>query len=249
MKLFDSHAHLLDARFSQDLDDVIRGMSGIICIYSPDEDMEKYERLLNEPYIWGAAGIHPHDAKNVDSLWDILIEVLDKNKVVAIGEIGLDFYYDNSPRDQQKYIFERQLELASERNMPAVIHSREAFSQTMDILKASDVKKVLVHCFSGDVHQLQEALKLNCYISVGGPVTFPKADILREVVKEIPLNKLLIETDCPYLAPQPVRGKRNEPGFIRYIISEIALLKKRSEDEIAGSIYNNTKEFFCLTVN
>lgn len=244
--LFDSHTHLLDERFKNDIDEVILGVEGIICIYSPDEDFSLYNELLKRDFIWGAAGVHPHDARDADKLWQGLEEAMELDKVMAVGEIGLDFYYNNSPKDTQKEVFEKQLRLAQDTGLPVIVHSRNAFDETLGILKKSKVEDVLIHCFSGNVAQMKESVKKGYYIAVGGVVTFPKALELKEVVKEVPLDRLLLETDCPYLAPQPVRGKRNQPSYIKYIAEEAAKIKNLEFSEMTRIIYENTLNFFKI---
>jgi TatD DNase family protein len=244
--LFDSHAHLLDKRFDPDRNEAIKGLGGIICFYSPGEDYSLFKQLLNKDFIWGSAGIHPHDASKADELWPELKEALQHNKVKALGEIGLDFYYDNSPRDIQKEVFKRQLELAVELKLPIVVHTRDAFEETLEILDNCAVKDILIHCFSGNVEQLEEALKRGYNIALGGVVTFPKAQSLKDVAAKVPLDKLLIETDCPYLAPVPMRGRRNQPTFVKYVAEEVAKLKGLNVEEVAKITYNNTVEFFNL---
>ncbi|MFC2062304.1 TatD family hydrolase [Elusimicrobiota bacterium] len=246
MGLFDSHAHLLDSRFKNDVENVIDGMDGIICVYSPGENESLFKTLLENNRIWGIAGIHPHDAKDYSSLSDKLKETIKMDKVMAVGEIGLDLYYNNSPKDRQVEVFEEQLSIAAEEKLPAVIHTRDAFKETMSILDGFKIDKILVHCFSGTGKQMEECLDKGYYIAIGGVVTFPKAQELKKIAAAVPLDKLLLETDCPYLAPQPVRGKRNEPSYLRYIAEEIAALKSVAPEYIAEMTFRNTVDFFGL---
>ncbi len=243
MKLFDSHAHLLDNKFKNDIEDVIQGVDGIICIYSPCEDFNFFKKLLNKNFIWGAAGIHPHEAKNIKQLWNGLKTALKLDKVMAVGEIGLDFYYNNSPEEIQKEVFKKQLKLAEKIHLPVIIHSRNAFKDTLEILESYKVKKVLIHCFSGTVDEMRESVKRGYYIAVGGVITFPNAIMLKEVIKEVPMNKILLETDCPYLAPVPHRGKRNQPSYLKYIAREAAKIKGLELGETTRNIYENTLNF------
>ncbi len=246
VRLFDSHAHLLDKRFREDISDIIKDVNAIICVSSPNEDMVLFKELLKESHIWGAIGIHPHDAKDVDILWPGLEQALKSEKIVAIGETGLDFYYNNSPQDIQKEVFKKQISLAENTQQPLIVHTRDAFGETMDILSGNKVKKILIHCFSGSVEDMKEVIKRGYYIAVGGVVTFPKAIGVKEVVKEVPLEKLLIETDCPYLSPHPVRGRRNQPAHLKYILEEISRIKGIDSGKLGESIYKNTIEFFEL---
>lgn len=244
--LFDSHAHLLDERFSQDIKDIIRPVSGIVCVFQPDEDKNKFQDLLKESHIWGACSIHPHFAEKASEMWSGLMEVLEFEKIVGFGEIGLDYYYDFSPRKVQEDIFITQLREARKKDLPVIIHSREAFKQTMDVLDRERPGKVLFHCFSGDKDQMKEVISRGWYIGVGGIITFPNADKLRNVVKNVPMNRLLVETDAPYLAPQKHRGKRNKPEYVRYVVEKIADLKSIPYEGAADTTFKNAVDFFGL---
>src|SRR5699024_2591144 len=168
---------------------------------------------------------------------------------IAIGETGLDFYYDNSPRDIQRKWFKEQLELAKKLDLPAIIHSREADQETYDIIKKSQDGSIrgVMHCFSGDINMAEKYIDLGFHIALGGVVTFKNAEATKEVAKSIALEKLLIETDCPYLTPVPYRGKRNEPIFVRYVAEKIAEIKDISIDEVAEYTNRNTKELFSIS--
>ena len=272
MMLFDTHAHLLDERFQKDRDEVIKEVDRVVCIFSPDEDMEVFKKLLEKENVSGACGIHPHDAKdaiikqnpsnannekeergkwkeernpsNGEKMWDELHRGLSLKKIVALGEIGLDFYYDNSPKDIQKEVFNRQLKIAREKNLPVIVHSRAAFKETLEVLKKTENEEVLFHCFSGDIDDMRKIISLGYYISVAGVLTFPNAFTLREVVGRVPMEKLLAETDSPYLAPQPVRGKRNKPLYVKYVIEQIADIKGMDFIETAEILAQNAKNFF-----
>lgn len=253
--IFDTHAHYDDERFDEDRDSLLKqlhqeGISYILNASASPESLEATMELAEKyPFVYAALGIHPHDAEKMNE--DIMnkIRTLSKNdKVVAIGEIGLDYYYDNSPRDIQRYWFERQIELARELRLPIIIHDRDAHEDTVNILKKTDVKQVggIFHCFSGSAQMAMEMLKLNLYIAVGGAVTFKNARKTVEVVKAVPLEKLLVETDCPYLSPEPHRGKRNNSGYLVHIIRKIAEIKEISESEVAGITLMNAKKVFGL---
>ncbi|WP_027630160.1 TatD family hydrolase [Ruminiclostridium cellobioparum] len=253
--IFDTHAHYDDERFDEDRDSLLKqlhqeGISYILNASASPESLEATMELAEKyPFVYAALGIHPHDAEKMNE--DIMnrIRTLSKNdKVVAIGEIGLDYYYDNSPRDIQRYWFERQIELAKELRLPIIIHDRDAHEDTVNILKKTDVKQVggIFHCFSGSAQMAMEMLKLNLYIAVGGAVTFKNARKTVEVVKAVPLEKLLVETDCPYLSPEPHRGKRNNSGYLVHIIRKIAEIKEISESEVAGITLMNAKKVFGL---
>ncbi len=253
--IFDTHAHYDDERFDEDRDALLKqlhqeGISYILNASASPESLETTMELAEKyPFVYAALGIHPHDAEKINENIMNKIRILSKNdKVVAIGEIGLDYYYDNSPRDIQRYWFERQIELAKELKLPIIIHDRDAHEDTVNILKKTDVKQVggIFHCFSGSAQMAMEMLKLNLYIAIGGAVTFKNARKTVEVVKAVPLEKLLVETDCPYLSPEPHRGKRNNSGYLVHIIRKIAGIKEISESEVAETTLMNAKKVFGL---
>jgi len=203
------------------------------------------------PQIYAAVGVHPHDAKTLtgDMLKELRALALHP-KVVAIGEIGLDFFRDLSPRDKQRQAFKQQLALASEIGKPVIIHDRDAHSEIMAILhrwvRGSHEPVGVLHCFSGDLAMAQEAIELGFYISIAGPVTFKNARRLRELVGQLPLEKLLIETDCPYLAPHPYRGKRNEPAYVKLVAQEVARVKGLSPEKVSRVTSDNAQALFAL---
>ncbi|MBM4129045.1 MAG: YchF/TatD family DNA exonuclease, partial [Nitrospira sp.] len=216
---------------------------------------------LSEKYdsIYATVGIHPHDAKDFSE--DIFLKIkewatpphppLDKGgtrggKVVAIGEIGLDYYYENSPREIQREVFKRQLEFAKARNLPAVIHSREAKRDTLEIIKESGVYRGVLHCFSGDIGMAERAMAMGFHISIAGPVTFKNARRLREIAKAIPDDYLLIETDAPYLTPEPFRGRRNEPSYLVHTAKIIAELRGIAFEDLARITTLNAKRLFGI---
>lgn len=252
----DSHAHLDDNRFDADRDLLIRDLktNGIDIVVNIGADLETSINSvdLSKKYdnIYASVGIHPHSADEVDDNTLRKIKELAQNeKVVAIGEIGLDYYYDNSPRDIQRKCFKKQLELAKEVNLPVVIHSREASQETFDIIQEAQdgTLRGVMHCYSGSVEMAEEYInKLGFYISIGGPVTFKNARIVKEVAQSVPLDKLLIETDCPYLTPEPYRGKRNEPMFVKYTAMEIAKLREITIEELAEATSRNAKTLFSI---
>jgi len=232
--IFDSHAHLDDERFDKERDSIIARAkeNGIEYILNPGADLNTSIRAVNlaEKYsmIYAAVGVHPHDVKDMDEdTIKILKALSNKEKVVAIGEIGLDFYYDHSPRDDQRKWFRRQIELAKEVNLPIIIHDRDAHEETFKILKEYDVGSTgcVMHCYASSVEMAREYIKMGIYISIGGPVTFKNARKTYDVAKEIPLEWLLIETDSPYLTPEPYRGKRNESSYVKLVAEKIAEAK------------------------
>lgn len=253
--LIDSHVHLDDQRFDKDRDLLIKNLrnNGIEMVINIGADLQTSiaSVSLAEKYdnIYAAVGVHPHSAKEVDnSTIEILKTFAKRDKVVAIGEIGLDFYYDNSPRDIQRKWFKEQLALAKEVDLPVVIHTRDAAQETFDILKEAQDGSLrgVLHCYSGSPEMALEYIKMGFYISLAGPVTFKNARVSREVAKVVPLDKLLIETDCPYLTPEPYRGKRNEPIFVRYVAGTIAETRGISFEELAKVTNRNTKDLFRI---
>lgn len=254
--LFDTHAHLSDKQFDRDLEDVITraketfGVSRILNIGYNRETIATCLQLAETyDFIYAAVGWHPHDAEAME---DGDIEWLERlathRKVVALGEMGLDYYRDYAPRDVQADVFRRQIALAKSVRLPVVIHNREATDDVIRILreeKAEDVGGVM-HCFSGDWETAKQCLDLGFYIGIGGPVTFKKSEQLREVVRRLPLDRLVVETDCPYLAPEPRRGRRNETGYVRYVAEKIADIRGLSVEQLAAVTTENACRLFKL---
>lgn len=256
VNLIDSHAHLDDEAFDNDRDMVINDLyeNGIDFIVNVACDLKSSEMAvdLSEVYenIYATVGVHPHDAKTYDDkLEKKLIDLSKAKKVVAVGEIGLDYYYDNSPRDIQIEVFKRQLRLASYLGKNVVVHSREASQDTFDILKDAHEKydfTAVIHCYSQSVEMLREYLKLGDYISLGGAVTFKNSKNPKEVAKVVPLDKLLLETDCPYMTPVPYRGKRNEPKYVNLVAEYIAKIRGISKSDLVKNTDANTKRFYKI---
>ena len=254
MELFDTHAHVYDKRFDNDreqvLSDVFAHLKYVVC---PSENLEtsrKTTDLVNRyPRLYGAVGIHPHETCHAteDSLQELESVARENHKIVAIGEIGLDYYWDNEPREVQKKWFIRQLELARELDLPVLIHSREAAADTMEIMKenAKGLSGV-IHCYSYSKEMAQEYIKMGFYIGVGGVVTFKNAKKLKEVVENIPLTSIVLETDCPYMAPEPNRGKRNNSAYIRYVAEKIAELKGITYEEVVEQTEKNARDMYRL---
>lgn len=253
-QMIDSHAHLDEERFDEDRDELIKSLkeNAISYVINPSSDMETSRRVveLSNKYdnIFAAVGIHPHDAEGFkEEDLDELRELSKDERVVAIGEIGLDYYYDNSPREIQKEVFGKQLQLAHELDLPVIIHTRDAMGDTYDILKEfEDRVRGVMHCYTGSIEMAEKFMKLGFYISIAGPVTFKNAVNVREMAKQIPLERLLIETDSPYLAPVPNRGKRNDPTNVRYVADMLANLKEIQIDKIIEHSRENTVELFSL---
>lgn len=251
--MIDTHCHLEMDAFDGDREDVIRrareaGLEAVITIGSDFEGCKGAVELAgkHDP-VYAAVGIHPHDAKDFNE--EIFIQLktwVNNPKVVAVGETGLDYHYDHSPRDVQREVFAAQLRFAREEGMPAVIHSREAKEDTIRILAESGIGKGVLHCFSGDREMAEKALAMGLYISLAGPVTFKNAAGLREIAKRIPDERLLIETDAPYLAPTPHRGKRNEPAFVADTARFLAELRGVSLEDIDRITTLNAKRLFGI---
>ena len=254
--LFDSHAHLNDARFDEDREALIQKLQEehVDLVLNPGADIEtsisSVELANKYDFIYAAVGVHPHDVKDLD---DTAIDTLRKlatenEKVVAIGEIGLDYYYDNSPREVQKEWFKKQIELANELKLPIIIHDRDAHGDTFEIIKSTKSPEIgcVLHCYSGNVELAREYVKMGCYISISGTVTFKNNKKTKEVVREIPLDRLLIETDSPYMAPTPHRGKRNDPSLVQFVADTIAVEKGISYEKVCEATKENAKKFFGI---
>lgn len=254
--MIDSHAHLDDEAFDDDRDQVINALyeNGIDFIVNIACDLKssKTSQELAKTYenIYATVGVHPHDAITyTDEVEETLKILAQEKKVVAVGEIGLDYYYDNSPRHIQKEVFKRQLKLANELRKNVVVHSRDASQDTFDILKeAHDIYefKAVIHCYSQSLEMLKEYLRLGDYISLGGAVTFKNSKIRKEVAKIVPLDRLLLETDCPYMTPVPYRGKRNEPKYVNIVAEYIADLRGISKSDFVKVTDENTKRFYNI---
>jgi len=253
--IFDTHAHLDSEQFEEDFDVIIQNIinNKISLIVNPGCDIptskKSVELSKKYDFIYSAVGFHPHEAKYMDetSINDIENLANLNKKVVAIGEIGLDYYYDFSPRDVQEYVFVRQMELANKLDLPFIIHSRDASNDTYEMIKKykNNVDCVL-HCYSQSKEMAKQYLNLGCYLSFAGPVSFKKSTNLQEVAKYAPLDMIFIETDSPYLSPEPKRGKKNEPSNVIYTGRKIAELKDVSEEVLFKSTYNNAVRFFKL---
>lgn len=252
MNIFDSHAHYDSKQFKDDLDDVMQslGGAGVKKVMNVAADMKScrtsIELAEKYAFVYCSVGVHPHDATEINPQSLAEIEALSKhNKVKAIGEIGLDYYYDYSPRDIQQIAFKQQLELAKDIVLPVIIHSRDAVEDTMNILNYYQPKGI-VHCFSGSAETAKQVLKLGMYIGITGVVTFKNARKLHEVIEVTPMDKMLIETDCPYMAPEPFRGKRCDSTMLVQVIEKIADLKRLTPQEVADITYRNACEIYGI---
>jgi len=255
IKFIDSHVHLDDERFDDDREQLIKSLkeNNIELVLNAGADLKtslnSVELSQKYDFIYAAVGCHPHDTKYMnDDTMNIFRDLSKNKKVLAIGEIGLDYYYDNSDRETQKKWFREQIRLAKELDMPYIVHDRDAHEDILRIMKEEhyDGSRGILHCFSSSVEMAMEFIKLGFYISLGGPVTFKKAKTPKLVAKEIPLNNLLIETDCPYLTPEPFRGKRNNPSLVSYVAEEIALIKDIPVEKVAEQTSINFKKLFNL---
>ncbi len=253
--LFDSHAHYNDERFLADRDEVLSCMQdnnvGLImnACSAVSEINDIIEMVDKYPFMYGSVGVHPHEAGGMcDKDIDILKKYASHDKIKAIGEIGLDYYYDNSPRDVQKKWFALQIELAKELDMPIIIHDRDAHQDTMDILRACDANECggVFHCYSGSAEMAKEILDMGLYIAFGGSLTFKNAQKPKESAKYVPLDRILLETDCPYLAPEPFRGKRNSSLFMYRVAEELAAIKGVTVEEVEKITFENAKRCFRI---
>ena len=253
--LIDSHAHIQLDRFDLDREAVIerahQARVHAIMVIGFDLETSRGAIALAEGYdqIYATVGMHPHDAKDLsDETVCIFRDLAAHPKVVALGEMGLDYYRDLSPRPVQKVAFERQLDLAEELDLPIVIHNRDAYHDILPILRARRGRvRGVMHCFSGDVEIMRQSLALGFHIGIGGPVTYRKSDALQEVAQSVPAEALMVETDCPWLAPQFRRGKRNEPAYVRATVEKIAELRGISLEEIGEITTQNFERLFITS--
>ena len=251
--IFESHAHYDNEQFNKDREALFKQFreEGIQYIINIGSDLRSsrlsIEMAKRYPFIFAAVGVHPHDVKDMkEEELEYLLHMSAYEKVVAIGEIGLDYHYDYSPRSIQKLWFRHQLKLAKDLELPVIIHSREASQDTFDLIMEAKLgdRKGVIHCYSGSVEMALEYVKEGFYIGVGGVVTFNNAKKLKEVVEAIPLDSILIETDAPYLTPAPHRGKRNDSTYLKHVIDEIASIKGITPKEVEEATYENGKRLF-----
>lgn len=253
--MIDSHAHYNDEQFDHDRDEIIRRAveSGVTHIINAGSNISSsrmsIELSKRHEAVFAAVGVHPHEASSCgEDTIETLKTLASAPKVAAIGEIGLDYHYDYSPRETQREWFAKQLELALELNMPVIIHDREAHRDVLDAVKAfkSDGIRGVFHCFSGGVEMAREVLNLGFHIGIGGPLTFRNAKKPAEVIRFAPMDRILIETDCPYLAPEPYRGKRNWSGYLPAVIEKIASIKDIDYNEVERLTAENAISLFNL---
>jgi TatD DNase family protein len=253
MILFDTHAHYDDKAFDGDRDELIQSLPsegiGLVLNAGSGEESSAAAVGLAEKYefIYASAGVHPIEAHDAKEGWqERIIELAGHRKCRAIGEIGLDYHYDFSPRDVQKSVFDQQLSIAESLKLPVIIHQREAFSDTLDILKCHPGVCGVFHCFSGGCETAKTVLDMGFYISLGGTITFKNAKKPPEVMAYVPSERIMLETDCPYLAPHPYRGRRNDSTLLHIIAEAAAKIRGCTVEEIAGITYENGKRLFCI---
>jgi TatD DNase family protein len=254
--LFDTHAHYYDEQFDIDRREALTRAreSGVGYILSASADIassiENITLTQEYDFVYASVGVHPHQVRDINNnMISALADFASYSKVVAIGEIGLDYFYENSPREAQKLWFAKQISLALNLGLPIIVHDRDAHEDTLEILKNENAKKVggVLHCFSGSVEMARELMNNNFYIAIGGPVTFKNAKKVIEVVKYVPNDMLLIETDSPYLTPEPLRGKRNESTNVRLVAEKIAGIKGKSTEYIEAMTTENAKRLFGIS--
>ena len=254
MRIFDTHCHLADERFEGDLGDVIARMREAgVCranvVADPCEEEPNQVRVValaeEHDFLVFSIGVHPHNASRYGAAAEAeILHYIAHPKCRLLGEIGLDYHYDLSPRDAQRDVFDRQLDLAFERNIPVQLHIREAHGDCMDMLRAraaaGRMPAGIMHCYPGSWEAAKVYLDMGFYISLSGALTFKNAPKLREVVQNIPMDKLLIETDCPYMSPVPMRGRRNEPAYLVHTLAAAAAFREISPDGLADQLYENS---------
>lgn len=252
--IFDTHAHYDDEQFDADREELLdsmaeQGVGTIVNVSASYPSCEQVTEMVQKyPFMYAAVGVHPDHVGDLnEETFARMKKLFANDKVIAVGEIGLDYYWDNESHDLQKAWFIRQLELARELDLPVLIHSREAAADTMDIMKehAEGISGV-IHCYSYSKEMAREYVKMGFYIGVGGVVTFKNARKLKETVVEIPLTSIVLETDCPYLAPEPNRGKRNNSAYIRYVAEEIARIKGITYEEVVAQTEENARKMYRL---
>ncbi|MFA1715304.1 TatD family hydrolase [Peribacillus frigoritolerans] len=253
--LFDTHVHVNAEQFNEDLEDVIErakeaGVDNMVVVgFDRPTIIRAMELIETYDFMYAAVGWHPVDAIDMtedDLQW--IEELSNHPKVVAIGEMGLDYHWDKSPKDVQMEVFRKQIRLAKKVGLPIIIHNREATADIVNILKEEEASRVggIMHCFSGSAETALECINMNFYISLGGPVTFKNAKKPKEVAAAVPLDRLLIETDCPYLAPHPYRGKRNEPSYVKLVAEQIAEIKQLTIEDVSQATTENAKKLFGI---
>ncbi|SHN37581.1 TatD family hydrolase [Gracilibacillus kekensis] len=253
--LFDTHVHLNVSHFDDDREEVLQrakdaGVEKMVIVGFDHETIPKAIEMAEKyDYMYAAVGWHPVDAIDMtDKELEWLEKLSSHPKVVALGEMGLDYHWDKSPKNIQIEVFRKQIQLAKKVNLPIIIHNREATEDIIQVLQEEKAEEVggIMHCYNDSVDYVDACLAMNFYISLGGPVTFKNATLPKEVAKYVPDDRLLIETDCPFLAPHPNRGKRNEPAYVKLVAEKIAELREQSYEEISTKTTENAKRFFGI---
>lgn len=254
MIIFDTHTHLAGEEFAGDVEQVIENMTGAgvalaLVVGDPAEGISALDMAHRYPFLFAASGVHPHNAsKYSDDMEQRLLRELADDKCVCLGEIGLDYHYDLSPREAQREVFARQLVIAREKGLPAQLHIREAHGEAIDILRGmrNELPQLILHCCTASRESCEIYLNMGAYISLSGAVTFKNAPKLREVAAFVPADRLLVETDCPYMSPVPKRGTRNEPANTVYTVRAIADARGEDEEKVALACYNNGRRVFGI---
>jgi TatD DNase family protein len=253
--MIDSHCHLEDERFDGEVEETLArmreaGVDRCILAGSDEATSERIVRLTEQyPYVYGVVGVHPHEARFFSaSTLNLLEQWLSSPRIVGVGEIGLDYYYDHSPRELQREALAAQIDFAFRKGVPAVFHVRDAHGEFTDMLRAraGRLPQGVMHCYTGSLESAKVYLNMGLHISFSGSVTFKNAKNLQEVARFVPLDRLLVETDSPYLAPVPMRGKRNEPAYVRYVAEKVAELRGMEVGELAGQVTRNAERLFKL---
>ena len=253
--LFDTHAHYNDEQFRDDADELLSKMpeNNVRLILIPSSKLSEMDDILSlcekYPYIYAAVGVHPEEIETADgNTADLIKKYAENEKVKAVGEIGLDYYYGTETKEKQKLWLANQVDIACELKLPVIIHDREAHGDCMDILRAHNVRDCggVFHCYSGSAEMAREILNWGMYIAFGGSLTFKNAHRLREVAKYVPMDRIVIETDSPYLAPVPMRGKRNSSLYIHYVAEMLAEIKEMSVEDVEKITFENGKKLFLI---
>jgi TatD DNase family protein len=252
MSLFDTHAHLDFPQFSQDREEVLASLRAhAVAVINVGADLASSEASLNlaraYPFVFPSCGVHPHDAKTFSPEAERRLEDLLRSGAVAVGECGLDFYRDLSPREVQVRAFRTQLRLARKLDLPVILHERAAWDVFVAVLREEGPLRGVVHAFSGDERRAQEVLALGLHLGIGGPLTYPKNERLRQAVAKLPLHRILVETDSPYLPPEPARGKRNDPRNVALVLERLASILSRPVGELAEVTWENACRLFGVT--
>ena len=255
--IFESHAHYEDARFDEDREALLssfpqKGIDYVVNVGSSLKTTQQSIALAKQyDFIYAAAGVHPEETAELnEENFACLCEQMKQEKVVAVGEIGLDYHWDEPERKIQKVWFERQIALARQVSLPMIIHSRDAAQDTLDIMKVCKAEEAggVIHCFSYGVEMAREYLNMGFYIGIGGVLTFKNAKKLKEVAKYVPLDRILLETDCPYMAPEPHRGKRNSSIYLPYVAETLATIKGVDVEEVYQTTRENGKQMYRIQV-